>query len=178
MKKLWAFAPLIAFTFVALAAIIVLMNPGERETVSARGLEGEPLPAFALPLLSGEGEAAPAQFAGRPYLLNVFASWCPPCRVEHPLLMQLEAGGVPILGVAYKDRPERTRAFLAELGDPYEAVGMDLEGRYGLEIGIAGAPETFVIGADGRILALHRGPLTEEIIRTRIMPALRAGAAR
>jgi cytochrome c biogenesis protein CcmG/thiol:disulfide interchange protein DsbE len=85
----------------------------------------------------------------------------------------MKESDIPILGVAYKNDPGAAAGFLAELGDPYERVGLDPEGRYGLEIGLAGVPETFVVGPDGRIRALHRGPLTEDIVRSRIIPALR-----
>jgi cytochrome c biogenesis protein CcmG/thiol:disulfide interchange protein DsbE len=89
--------------------------------------------------------------------------------------MQLKARGTPILGVAYKDAPARAKALLNELGDPFAQVGLDPNGRFGLEIGVAGVPETFVIGGDGRVRALVRGPLTDEVVRTRILPALREG---
>jgi len=113
-------------------------------------------------------------FAGRAYVVNVFASWCTPCRAEHPQLMALQASGVEILGVAYKDRPDATAAFLNGLGDPFTAVGQDPEGRFALELGIIGVPETFVIGPDGTIRAVHRGPLTPDVIESTIRPALSA----
>jgi cytochrome c biogenesis protein CcmG/thiol:disulfide interchange protein DsbE len=87
--------------------------------------------------------------------------------------MALQAGGVQILGVAYKDRPEAASRFLSELGDPFSEVGLDPEGRFGLELGLTGVPETFVIGADGEIKAVHRGPLTQEVVERTIIPALR-----
>lgn len=174
VRRLWAFAPLVLFALIALAAALVLMNPNERETVSREGLVGRPAPAYLLAALEGEGPVTPSAFAGRAYVINLFASWCAPCRVEHRQLMALRARGIPILGIAYKDAPRAATAFLAELGDPFERVGLDPEGDYALQIGVTGVPETFVIGADGRIRALHRGPLTEEIVRERILPALNA----
>lgn len=179
MRRLWAFAPLAALALFAIAATFLLMNPRPHPSpISETGLVGKAAPVYALPALAeGAAHVTPAAFAGRAYVVNFFASWCEGCLVEHPLLMTMEAAGAPILGVAYKDDPVRTAGFLARHGDPYEAVGIDREGRLGLEFGTAGMPETFVIGADGRILALHRGPLTEEIVRSRIMPALQAGAA-
>jgi cytochrome c biogenesis protein CcmG/thiol:disulfide interchange protein DsbE len=90
-------------------------------------------------------------------------------------LMDLQRRGVVILGVAYKDEVEDAARFLAQLGDPFTAAALDPEGRYALEIGVAGAvPETFVIGADGRIRAVHRGPLTEDVVAQEILPALGA----
>jgi cytochrome c biogenesis protein CcmG/thiol:disulfide interchange protein DsbE len=172
MKRLWAFAPLAAFLAIAVAAALVLTRTGPRDTL-ASGMVGRQAPAYTLASLDGAGTIGPAQFAGRPYVINFFASWCAPCRVEHPILMRLKATGAPILGVAYKDSAPRTTALLNELGDPFSQVGLDPDGRYGLEIGVAGVPETFVVGGDGRIRALVRGPLTAEVVRTRILPALR-----
>ncbi|MBI1188142.1 MAG: DsbE family thiol:disulfide interchange protein [Alphaproteobacteria bacterium] len=179
MKRLWAFAPLAALLVFAAAAAVLLINPrNDPNPISETGLVGQAAPIYDLPALAEGGAAVtPAAFAGRPYVVNFFASWCEGCLVEHPLLMAMKAAGAPILGVAYKDDPARTARFLARHGDPFETVGLDPEGRLGLEFGTAGMPETFVVGADGRILALHRGALTEEIVRSRIMPALRAGAA-
>lgn len=173
MKRAAAWAPFALLVFLVIAAAVVLTRGGERQTVSS-GMVGRAAPAYALERLSGGEDVSSAAFEGRPHLINVFASWCAPCRVEHPLLMELSARGVPIVGVAYKDDADDTARFLRELGDPFAAVGMDRDGRYGLELGVAGAPETFVIGADGRVRAIHRGPLTEEIIAREIMPALTA----
>jgi DsbE subfamily thiol:disulfide oxidoreductase len=86
-------------------------------------------------------------------LVNVFASWCTPCRVEHPKLMALKARGVAVVGVAWKDDPADTRAFLDELGNPYSMVLVDQEGRAGLDLGITGAPETFAVNAMGKVVA-------------------------
>lgn len=112
--------------------------------------------------------------AGRAYVINMFASWCTPCRAEHPQLMALRERGVEIVGVAYKDRPEASARFLQELGDPFRVVALDPDGRFGLELGIAGVPETFVIGPDGSIRAAYRGPLTEDVVESTILPALEA----
>ncbi|MBL8549728.1 MAG: DsbE family thiol:disulfide interchange protein [Hyphomonadaceae bacterium] len=169
MKRFWAFAPLVALVFIAAAAAMVLLRPGQRETIT-EGLVGQPAPAYALATLGDRGTVTPAAFAGRPYVINFFASWCAPCRVEHPMLLALKEQGVTILGVAYKD--QRPDALLRDLGDPFAAVGLDPDGRYGLQMGLAGVPETFVVGPDGRIRALVRGPLDEELVRTRILPAL------
>jgi cytochrome c biogenesis protein CcmG/thiol:disulfide interchange protein DsbE len=173
MKRVWAFAPLAGFLLIAAAAVLVLTRTGPRETISPQGLAGRPAPAYALAPLHGGAPIEPAAFAGRAYVINFFASWCAPCRIEHPILMRLKGTGAPILGVAYKDAAPRASALLRELGDPFTHVGLDPDGRYGLEIGVAGVPETFVVGRDGRIRALVRGPLTAELVRTRILPALR-----
>jgi cytochrome c biogenesis protein CcmG/thiol:disulfide interchange protein DsbE len=115
--------------------------------------------------------------AGAPVLVNFWASWCGPCRVEHPFLTELAASGVPVIGVNYKDAPENALGFLAELGDPYAAIGADPTGRIGLDWGLYGVPETFVVSGEGEILLRHPGPLTPEIIAARIAPLLEPGAA-
>jgi cytochrome c biogenesis protein CcmG/thiol:disulfide interchange protein DsbE len=173
MNRWLAFLPLVALALLVIVGAFMLTREGERETFS-EGRIGRPAPAYALAPL-GEGAPVTSEaFAGRAYVVNVFASWCTPCRAEHPQLMALQASGVEIVGVAYKDRPEATAAFLNGLGDPFTAVGQDPEGRFALELGIVGVPETFVIGPDGTIRAVHRGPLTPEIIESTIRPALSA----
>ena len=94
-------------------------------------------------------------------MVNVFASWCAPCEIEAPILVELKARGVRIVGVAYKDDPEKTRAFLGRTGDPYARVLVDQEGRAGIELGISGVPETYLVDGSGRILDKISAPLTE-----------------
>lgn len=171
-KRLWAFAPFGVFAALIAIVWITLASGGARNETFATGLIGKPVPAFALPQLDEGPPITPETFRGRRYLVNVFASWCVPCRYEHPWLMQLKADGVPIVGVAYKDAPEKTRAFLARDGDPFAAVGQDPTGRLGLDLGIAGVPETFVIDETGVIVALHRGHIDERVLREKILPAL------
>lgn len=171
MKRALAFAPLIGLVLLIGLAAFMLSRGGERQTFSA-GLIGRPAPAYELQRLDGGGSVSNRDMAGRAHVINMFASWCAPCRVEHPLLMQLKSEGVEILGVAYKDAPGATAQFLNELGDPYAGVALDPDGRFGLDLGIAGVPETFVIGADGAVRAVHRGPLTQDVIRNEILPAL------
>lgn len=163
--------------FVAFAALVtvfaVSISQGGARKDLGQGLVGQTAPGFRLQALTSEGVLTPDTFKGRPYVVNFFASWCTPCLAEHPLLMQLERSGVPILGVAYKDDPPDTLQFLIREGDPFAAVGMDRQGRLGLEFGVSGVPETFVVGADGTLLALHRGPLTPEAVDRVIIPALK-----
>lgn len=108
-------------------------------------------------------------------LVNFWASWCAPCRAEHPLLTELAAEGIPVLGVNYKDRPERAAAFLAELGNPYAAQGADPQGRTALDWGLYGVPETFVIDGQGRVVLRIAGPLTRAELERSLRPAI-AGA--
>jgi cytochrome c biogenesis protein CcmG, thiol:disulfide interchange protein DsbE len=171
MKRLLSLAPLIALAALVVVSVILLTRGGERETFSG-GLIGRPAPEFSLARLDGGPPLTNADMRGRAYVINMFASWCTPCRAEHPQLMALEASGVEIVGVAYKDAPAATARFLTELGDPFRAVALDPDGRFGLDVGIMGVPETFVVGADGTIRAVHRGPLTPEDVQSTILPAL------
>lgn len=172
MNRALAFIPLVALAALVVVAIFLLTREGERNTIS-EGLIGRPAPTYALTRLEGGEMLTSDAMAGRPYVINMFASWCTPCRAEHPQLMALRANGVEIVGVAYKDRPEASQRFLTQLGDPYATVAVDRDGRYGLDLGVAGVPETFVVGPDGAIRAVHRGPLTSEAIQRTILPALR-----
>jgi cytochrome c biogenesis protein CcmG/thiol:disulfide interchange protein DsbE len=174
MKRIAPFIPLIALALiVAIAAALLLRGGGPAHTITA-GEVGRPAPTYALARLGGGTLLRSEDVRGRAHVINIFASWCVPCRAEHPQLMALQTRGVEIIGVAYKDPPAETTAFLDELGNPFDAVGLDPDGRFGLQLGIAGVPETFVVGADGRISAVHRGPLTPEIVRREILPALAA----
>ena len=172
MTRWLAYIPLVALLVVLAVGGLLLTRGTQHETIS-EGMIGRPAPVYSLPRLDGQARLVNAERSGRAYVVNVFASWCTPCRAEHAQLAALRAEAVDIVGVAYKDRPEATARFLAELGNPYSAVGMDPEGDFGLQLGIAGVPETFVIGPDNTIRAVHRGPLTAEIIETTIRPALR-----
>ena len=140
-------------------------------------LVGRPIPETVLPLLTGE-VAGPGHLdlktagVGRPMIVNVFASWCAPCRLEHPQLMRLQAQGVAIVGVAYKDDPAATRAFLDELGDPYRMVLVDREGRAGLDLGVSGVPESFAVDAYGKVVAKASGPLIDPAEADRLAAAL------
>ncbi|MXU65549.1 DsbE family thiol:disulfide interchange protein [Oceanomicrobium pacificus] len=104
-------------------------------------------------------------------LVNFWASWCGPCRAEHPMLEELADMGLPIIGVNYKDQPQNAVAFLEELGNPYTKTGADA-GRNGINWGIYGVPETFVIDGSGKILMRHPGPITRSVLDARILPAL------
>jgi cytochrome c biogenesis protein CcmG/thiol:disulfide interchange protein DsbE len=175
MNRAVALIPIVALLALIGVGIVLLTREQQRETFS-EGRIGRPAPTYTLASLDEGDPVASAGREGRPYVINVFASWCPPCRAEHPQLMALQAGGVDIVGIAYKDRPENTLRFLTELGDPFADVGMDTDGRLGLDLGIIGPPETFVVGADGTIVAVHRGPLTPEVVEERILPAVERAA--
>ena len=163
--------PLLALLGLIVVGVLLLTREGERTEFTA-GLVGRPAPTYALTRLDEGPLLTSDDRRGRAYVINLFASWCTPCRAEHPQLMALRQRGVDIVGIAYKDRREASVAFLTELGDPFSVVGMDPEGRFGLELGVTGVPETFVVGPDGVIRAAYRGPLTDEAVQEVILPAL------
>jgi cytochrome c biogenesis protein CcmG, thiol:disulfide interchange protein DsbE len=111
-------------------------------------------------------------------LVNYWASWCAPCRAEHPLLQELADEGVPIYGINYKDETGKALAFLEELGNPYVAMGADATGRTALDWGLYGVPETYVLAADGTVVLRFAGPITRQELERRIRPALAEAAAR
>jgi len=132
----------------------------------------KPAPEFALPpLLVGKPGIARADLDG-PLLVNFFASWCVPCRAEHPVLGRLAGAGVELLGIAWKDKPEDARAWLAELGDPYRRLAVDRDGRVGIDFGVYGVPETYVIDRAGKIRYREAGPITPEDLRDKFLPLL------
>ncbi len=141
-------------------------------------LIGRAPPDFALPPLEGSGRPAltAAELRGplgRPVLVNFFASWCVPCVVEHPMLVRLQRAGVPIHGVAYKDRPEDSLAFLRRHGNPFDRIGVDRPGRVAIDWGVYGVPETYLVDKAGIIRWRWAGPLTEEILARDLEPLLR-----
>lgn len=159
MRRVWALAPL---GVLALLAVLFLgFGLHHDPHVEPAALVGRPTPALALSPLQGGAAVALRTEATRagPSLVNVFASWCVPCAQEAPALMAMKAQGARLVGVSYKDDATATRAFLATRGDPFATVLMDPDGRAGVELGISGVPETFVVAADGRIIAKHAGPL-------------------
>ena len=141
--------------------------------------EGQPAPMVELTQLGPEQPFTNETLSdGQVKLVNYWASWCGPCRAEHPLLTDLAEEGLPIYGINYKDDPEKALAFLDERGDPYEALGADFTGRTALEWGLYGVPETYVLAGDGTVMLRFAGPLTEDIMARRIRPALEEAANR
>lgn len=146
-------------------------------------LVDRPVPDYALPELASVGvpglSRADHLEVGEPHLLNVFASWCGPCRIEHPVLVRMaQRDGVRLFGLNYKDAPDDARAWLAEVGNPYERIGSDVSGRIGLEWGVFGVPETFVIAADGTVLMRHVGPIITPEAEAAVLKALDDARAR
>ncbi len=160
MKRWMAFLPLVVLA--ALAVLFVGYGLRHDPHVNPAALVGREAPAVALQPLAGGAPALVRPAGQGPVLINFFASWCAPCVEEAPALMALKAEGVPIVGVAYKDAPDKSKAFLTVNGNPYLATYMDPSGRAGVEFGVSGVPETFAIGADGKVLYKVSGPLTPQ----------------
>lgn len=159
--------------FVVLAGFLAVglkLNP--REVPSP--LIDKPAPDFALPLLNApEKTVALADLKGRVWVLNVFASWCVPCLVEHPLVTELARSGVKVVALNYKDKPEDASRWLARHGNPYAMVLADRQGQVGIDFGVYGVPETFVIDRDGKIRFKQIGPITPQALQEQILPLIK-----
>ena len=176
-RNLVALLPLLVFLGLAVAmAWGLTRNPDQLPSA----LIGSPVPEFNLPPVKGRTMGlSSADLQGHVSLVNVFASWCVPCRAEHPILLQLsEQDLVPIYGINYKDRPDDAQRWLNALGDPYDRTGADLDGRVAIDWGVYGIPETFVIDSGGTIAYKHVGPFTQAIMDETIVPLIRKLQAR
>jgi cytochrome c biogenesis protein CcmG/thiol:disulfide interchange protein DsbE len=165
--------------FLALAAVFFTrLMSGEDPSEIPSVLVGKTAPDFSLPALDGlarDGTPIPGvnteTLQGKVSLVNVFASWCAPCREEHPVLLALaQDKRYALVALNYKDKPENARRFLGELGNPFSAIGVDEAGRTAIDWGVYGVPETFVVGKDGRIAYKHVGPLTPDSVRDQLLP--------
>lgn len=165
-----------AIPVLILAGLLTLLAIGlthdPREVPSP--LIGKPAPAFDLPLLGAEARYTQNHLKGRPLLVNFFASWCAGCQVEHPLLLQLAQQGVEIIGMDYKDTDADGQQWLQRHGNPYRIVVADARGSAGLDWGVYGVPETFVLDAAGTIVYKQIGPMTQEAWAQHIKPLLDA----
>ncbi len=173
-RALIALVPLIVFALLAGIFLMQLLSGRDNSTIPS-ALIGRPAPETSLPPLEGSGMPGleSADFAGRVTLVNVWASWCAPCREEHPVLMELARDGrFTIAGLNYKDEPQNALRFLGSLGNPFQAVGTDRNGRAAIQWGVYGVPETFVVGKDGTIVYKHVGPISPEALESGLMPAI------
>lgn len=160
MSRWLAVLPLVALA--GLAALFYFFALRHDPQVQPQALVGRPVPDLSLPTLAEGRPVRLAEIAAEgPVLVNFFASWCAPCEIEHPVLMGLRGAGVRVVGVAYKDAPPNTQGFLNRLGNPFAVVLVDRDGRAGVEFGVTGVPETYVVAKGGKVLAKHTGPLTE-----------------
>jgi cytochrome c biogenesis protein CcmG/thiol:disulfide interchange protein DsbE len=170
VKARW-FVPLAIFALLAvLLGVGLKLNP--REVPSP--YIGKPAPGFSLPLLADPQKTlAAADLKGKAWVLNVWASWCAPCREEHPLVVEIaRTAQVPVYGMNYKDDPRAAQEWLRKLGDPYVASVRDADGRAAIDWGVYGVPETFVIDRDGIVRYKHVGPLTREVWQSKMQPLL------
>lgn len=167
--------------FLGLAALFLIQLVSDRDTAEIpSALIGRSAPETDLPPLDGISlpGLATRDFAGKVTVVNVWASWCGPCRDEHPFLLELSKDErVALVGLNYKDAPDNALRFLGNFGNPYKAIGVDEGGRAAIDWGVYGVPETFVVGRDGAILFKHVGPLTEQSLARTLMPEIEKALA-
>jgi cytochrome c biogenesis protein CcmG/thiol:disulfide interchange protein DsbE len=179
-RRRWlALLPLLVFLGLAALFLTQLLSGRDASTIPS-ALIGATAPQTALPPVDGIDRPGfdPATFSGEVTLVNVWASWCAPCREEHPLLMQLaQDGRISLAGINYKDSAANAARFLSDLGDPFDAVGSDPNGRAAIEWGVYGVPETFLVGRDGRIAFKHVGPLSPDALRSTLLPEIEKALA-
>jgi len=178
-RRLFVLLPLLVFLGLAGLFLSQLLSGRDTSEIPS-ALIGLPAPQTDLPPL--EGVNLPGleskNFSGKVTLVNVFASWCAPCREEHPVLLGLSQDKrFTLAALNYKDQPENARRFLGDLGNPYQAIGVDPAGRAAIDWGVYGVPETFVIGKDGKIAYKHVGPLTADSVRALLLPQIEKALA-
>lgn len=153
------------FLFLALGLVLALsLEQEEKPAPQGDTLLGQSIPSFTLERLDGKNNFDNALWRGKTAVLNVFASWCVSCLAEQPLLLKLKERGIPVYGIAWKDKPEALKAWLQAHGNPYRAIGLDPEGRAAIALGLKGVPETYLIGTDGTILWHYPGALTDDMV--------------
>lgn len=175
------FVPLAGFAvLIALFGFGIWWNTSHVSNYVPSPLIGKAAPEFTLPRLEQpDAQVSKTSLLGQPYLLNVFASWCFACGEEHPVLMAHKNRlGIPLIGYNYKDDPVDARGWLDRHGDPYHEVIVDRSGKTAIDFGIYGAPETFLVDADGMIRYKHIGPLTDDIIAQELEPAIAAARSK
>jgi cytochrome c biogenesis protein CcmG/thiol:disulfide interchange protein DsbE len=173
LRRLLFLLPVAVFVAIAVYFLLAL-NPNRDPQLVPSALIDKPAPEFDLAGIGTAPGLALAAFKGQVAIVNFFASWCEPCKDEHPLLMGLQKQvGAPLYGIAYKDKPADTEHFLTELGDPYKAIGVDENGRTAIDFGVYGVPETYVIDKEGRIRQRFVGPLSERDIAQELLPLVR-----
>jgi cytochrome c biogenesis protein CcmG, thiol:disulfide interchange protein DsbE len=178
-SRLLVLLPLAAFAGLAAIFLTQLMSSRDAAEIPS-ALIGEPAPETKLAPLDGAGLPGldSSGFKGKVTVLNVWASWCAPCREEHPLLLGLSGDDrFDLAGLNYKDPPDLALKFLTGFGNPYSAIGVDADGRSAIDWGVYGVPETFVIGKDGRIAFKHVGPLTVEAVKAELLPEIEKALA-
>ena len=173
-KQLIFLSPLVLFIVMV---VVLSTGLGKDPTLLDSRMIGKPIPAFKLQTLTDVNKILTETDIQGPALLNVFASWCPSCYVEHPYFMQMQADNlIPIYGLNYKDERQDGMKFITDLGNPYTEIIFDLDGRLGIELGVYGAPETFVIDKNNQIIYRHVGVVDERVWTEIMQPILADGA--
>ncbi len=173
MSRALYLLPLLIFAVLA-GYFFVALQPGHDAQVLPSAMLEKPAPAFNLPGLGTDRKLTLDGLKGHPAVVNFFASWCVPCRIEHPLLMRLaQENHIPIYGIAYKDKTAASANLLTTYGDPYRQVGLDQDGRTGLDFGVYGVPETYVLDSNGIIRKRFVGPLSAEVVDKELLPLLK-----
>lgn len=181
VTRRWGWWCAVTATVGLLALLAVGMTRDPHELPAMR--LGKPWPAMALPRLGGGMAVDPAGWRGQARLVNLWASWCATCREEHPALLQLaatlkaEGRSAQLIGLNYKDAPEQAQAWLGRLGDPFSVSMVDGDGRLAIELGVYGAPESFIVDASGIVVWKHVGALTPELMAREVLPRLRGAAS-
>lgn len=167
---------IIAVMFTGLIALLaqslIMQQKTEREMPAKSRTVGKMLPEFALPQLEGDGDLTAKDIAGEYIIVNIFASWCSVCRYEHETLNEIATAGIPIVGVNWRDDRQRARDLLSNLGNPYRQVIFDKHGELVIALGVTGAPESFLIDPEGRIIHHHVGPLDGTVFARDILPLI------
>lgn len=168
--KIWFLIPLIVFFGLV---VMLYMRLGDSTTIVTNTALERPVPSFELPLLSDTSRIMTNDnLPEQPFLMNIWGSWCPTCIVEHPFLMELEQRGVTLVGVNYKDEIGNALSYLNRGGDPFSMSIQDLSGQFALDLGLTGAPETFIVDGDGVIRQHIIGEINEANWQARISPCL------
>ena len=177
MTLRWLFSGIPIAIFIGVVLIFAIGLQGDPSKVPSP-LIGKSAPEFKLPPLEGSGLPGISNAelnAGQVTVVNVFASWCVPCRDEHPFLIELASlGKAKLIGINYKDKPDNALQFLQSLGNPFDAIGSDKTGRASVDWGVYGVPETFIVNASGKIILKHVGPITAASMNQEILPAIDA----
>jgi cytochrome c biogenesis protein CcmG/thiol:disulfide interchange protein DsbE len=172
MRRLLFILPAAALVLLGAVFIVLLSRPRDPGEIPSPFI-GKPVPEFRLPALDSDGQMSDADLKGRVTVFNVFASWCLPCKIEHPILMRMaRESKVRVVGLNYKDKPADAKKWLAELGNPFARIAADEKGRVAIDFGVYGVPETFIIDAKGIIRYKHVGPIHPNEYPEKIVPVI------
>lgn len=165
----WRMMPAMLFVAFAVLLVVATYTP-KGKLFAASTMEGKTMPAITAMAVDFGKPVDQAALKGKPYVVNMFASWCTPCREEHGIIKQMAASGIPVVGLAWQDKPEEVEKWFSKDGNPYSMLGMDNEGKAATDLGITGVPETFVVDANGVIVFHLAGPLDEKWVRQHVAP--------